>query len=349
VLLFDSRLADSIGVAQVVLARTDVTARAQVWAATAGTAALGLSGRTAEALAAADTGSGAARLLGSSMPWSEPETVWTRVLALAVAGRVEEARALVEQVGEPHDAPPLAGMWRGMRGFVAKMQGDHATASPDLRIAATQLDRADMEHFVRFWLAELAATLAGTGEARAARRVFDEAVDRDTGRNRVFEPWVALDGAWVCAGEGRLAEAVDVALRAADMAVALGQRALEVAAAYDVARLGRPELVEDRLAALVPLVEGRFAPTCRDATRALRRDDGRGLTDCSRRFEALGHDLMAAEMAVAALAARPDDPGAAERVRRLRARCPHAITPLLGRHEKASLVAIVHEPGRDQE
>jgi ATP/maltotriose-dependent transcriptional regulator MalT len=226
-------------------------------------------------------------------------------------------------------------MWLGFRGLVAKTQGDHTTARTSLREAVSLLDRADMYHFVRLWLAELAATLACSGDAQGAREVFDEAVDRDTGTNRVFEPWIALDGAWVCAGEGRLSEAVDVALRAADMAVALGHRAFEVSAAFDVARLGRPELVEERLTGLVPLVEGRFAPACRDATRALIRRDAAGLTDGSRRFEALGHDLIAAELGAAAHAllrteATPVAAAhAAERARRLRSRCPEAVTPLL--------------------
>jgi tetratricopeptide (TPR) repeat protein len=348
VLFFDSRLAESIGLAQVVLARSDATPQAHVWAATAGTSALGLSGRTAEALAIADVGQGAARMLAVQRPWSSPEVEWARVLALIVAGRLEEARGLVEPGGDGPDPadladpadrvagePSLTGMWRGFRGFVARVQGDHTTARASLREAVARLDRADLDHFVRLWLAELAASLACSGDPDTARRVFDEAVERDTGTNRVFEPWIALDGAWVCAGEGRLSEAVDVALRAADMAVTLGHRAFEVVAAFDVARLGRPELVEERLAGLVPLVEGRFAPTCRDAALALVRRDPDRLTDGSRRFEALGHDLIAAEMAAAALAVLPAEPvpaargAAAERVRRLRARCPEAVTPLL--------------------
>jgi len=342
VLLFDSRLAESIGIAQVVLARPDATSQAHVWAATAGASALGLSGRTAEALAVADVGLGAARSLGPQQPWSTPEVVWSRVLALVVAGRLEEARDLVDsslvEPGGPADTPPLAGMWLGFRGLVSRLQGDHATARATLREAVSLLDGAGGHHagvdpFVRLWLAELAATLACSGDPRGGREVFDEAVDRDTGTNRVFEPWIALDGAWVCAGEGRLAEAVDVALRAADMALALGHRALEVGAAFDVARLGRPELVEERLTGLVPLVEGRFAPACRDAARALLHRDPDGLADCTRRFEALGHDLVAAEVGAVAEVLLPvgtaDAAEAIRRARRLRSRCPDALTPLL--------------------
>jgi hypothetical protein len=339
VLLFDSRLAESIGIAQVVLARADATPQAHVWAATAATSALGLSGRTAEALAAADVGLGAARTHGPQRPWSTPEVVWSRVLALVAGGRLEEASSLVEPGGDPTrpagttHPPAVAGMWQGFQGLVARLGGDHATARSSLRDAVARLDEAGMDHFVRLWLAELAAALACSGDPRGGRKAFDEAVERDTGTNRVFEPWIALDGAWVCAGEGRLSEAVDVALRAADMALTLGQRAIEVSAAFDVARLGRPELVDDRLAGLVPLVEGRFAPACRDAARALVHRDPDRLADCTRRFEALGHELVAAEMgAVAEALLPPGTPDAAEavhRARRLRSQCPEAVTPLL--------------------
>jgi len=340
ILFFESRLAECLETAEGVLTRPDSSAQARVWASTATTAALGLSGRTGEALAVADVGLAAARALGADHPWSAPQVMWARALALVVAGRVEEARATLEpgaaapaETGE--GSAQLVGMWLGFQGLVARTQGDHVTARTTLREAATLLDRDDMYHFARLWLAELAATLACSGDAGGAREVFDEAVERDTGTNRVFEPWIALDGAWVCAGEGRLSDAVDVALRAADLAVALGHRGFEVRAAFDVARLGRPEVVEERLAELARRTEGSLAPTCRDAARALAARDAAGLDDASRRFEASRYDLVAAELASAAHAqlrteAMPSMAvRAGERARRLRSLCPGATTPLL--------------------
>lgn len=164
------------------------------------TAALGLTGRTAEALAAANQGLEAAGALGVHSPWSSLEVLWARVLALAVAGRLEEARGLVEPgagawADGAEGSPQLVGMGLGFRGLVAKLRGDHATARGSLREAITLLDRADMYHFVRLWLAELACC----GQARVGREVYDEAVERDIGTNRVFEPWIALDGPG-CAG-----------------------------------------------------------------------------------------------------------------------------------------------------
>jgi hypothetical protein len=229
-----------------------------------------------------------------------------------------------------------AGMGLGFHGLVARLQGHHDTAVASLRHAVELLERADMYRFARLWLAELAAALAGGVDGGAARDAYDQSSAQDPRTNRVFDPWIALDGAWVCAAEGRFGEAVDRALAAAEEARGLGQRAFEVVAAYDVARLGRPELVVDRLGALVPLVDGAFAPACRRAAVALDERDPAGLTDCSRLFEELGHDLLAAEAATAAhallLRAGPSPAAAAHaavRAARLRDRCPGVTTPLL--------------------
>jgi tetratricopeptide (TPR) repeat protein len=335
-LFFESRLADSVEVARTVLGRPDATMRARVWAATAGAAALGLCGRSTEARAAADAGSEAAESSGSEDPWTRPEILWARVILLVTAGRLGPARDLVEQAAQSRAgaSAQFVGMGLGFHGLVARLQGHHGTAVASLRHAVELLERADMYRFARLWLAELAAALAAGGDAAAAGAAWAEAEAHDPGANRVFDPWIALDGAWVCAAAGRDGEAVDRALAAAEEARALGQRAFEVIAAYDVARLGRPDLVVDRLGALVPLVDGDFAPACRRAALALAGQDPAGLTDCSRLFEELGHDLLAAEAATAAFAFLDAGPAgsaghAAARAHRLGDRCPGVTTPLL--------------------
>jgi hypothetical protein len=336
VLFFESRLADCVEVARAVLGRPDATMRARVWAATAGAAALGLCGRSGEARAVADAGSQAAES-GPEDPWARPEILWARVILLVTGGRLAAARDLVEQAGHPGTgaSAQFVGMGLGFHGLVARLQGHHDTAAASLGHAVDLLERADMYRFARLWLAELGAALALGGDAAGARAAYDAARAQDSETNPVFDPWIALDGAWVCAAEGRPVDAVDRALAAAEQARELGQRAFEVVAAFDVARLGRPDLVVDRLGALVPLVDGDFAPACRRAALALADRDPAGLTDCSRLFEELGHDLLAAEVATAAYARLRSGSGpgtaahAAERARRLRDRCPGAVTPLL--------------------
>jgi DNA-binding CsgD family transcriptional regulator len=335
-LLFDSRLTDCIAAARSVIER-GVEDVALVWAATAGATAMGLSGLCDDALAVADKGRETADTLAAVHRWGVPQVMWARVLALVSAGRLTEARSLVD-ADDRHAAdgsPQLVGMWSGFRGLVAKLQGDTATALVNLRAAVSLLEDGDMYGFTQLWLAELAAAAALAGDAAGARRTLEDAVARDSDANRIFEPWIALDAAWVLVAEGRVGAAVDQALAAADRARDAEQRAFEVIAAFDVARLGRPELVNERLADLAARVEGPLAALCAQASEALRSRDVRRLVASARDAERLGGYLLAAELATTAAAygSAVSGPGAAahiaERARRLRQRSDGAATPLL--------------------
>ncbi len=168
-----------------------------------------------------------------------------------------------------------------------------------------------------------------------ARSTLEDALARRSDANRIFEPWIALDVAWVLAAEGRVSDAAEQALAAAHQARDAEQRAFEVVAAFDVARLGRPELVNDRLADLAALVEGPLAEMCAQASNALASHDVQRLVSAAQEAEHLGGHLVAAELATAALAHGSTQSGPAtaahlaERVRRLRQRCGGVATPLL--------------------
>ena len=335
-LLFDSRLDDCIDAARSVIHR-GVEDVALVWAATAGATAMGLRGLSAEALAVADMGRETAVALAAVHRWGVPQVLWARVLALVSAGRLAEARRLVD-ADDRHAAdgsPQLVGMWSGFRGLVAKQQGDTATALVNLRTAVSLLEDGDMYGFTQLWLAELAAAAALEGDAAGARSNLEDAVARNSDANRIFEPWIALDHAWVLVAEGRIGAAVEQALTAADRARETGQRAFEVVAAFDVARLGRPELVNERLADLAATVEGPLAALCARASPALGDHDVGQLVAAAGEAERLGGCLVAAELATAAAAygSAARGPSAAvhvaERARRLRERCAGATTPLL--------------------
>jgi DNA-binding CsgD family transcriptional regulator len=335
-LLFDSRLVACIDGARAVM-RRGVDDVALVWAATAGATAMGLRGLSDEALAVADKGRAAAAALAEVHRWGVPQVLWARVLALVCAGRLAEARTLVD-ADDGHAAdgsPQLVGMWSGFRGLVAKLQGDTATAVANLRTAVSLLEDGDMYGFTQLWLAELAAAAALAGDAAGARSNLEDAIARHNDANRIFEPWIALDHAWVLVAEGRIGAAVDQAVTAADRARDAEQRAFEVIAAYDVARLGRPELVNERLADLAAIVEGPLAAQCARASEALCGHDDGQLIAAAQEAERLGQHLVAAELAIAAAAygSAAFGPGAAvhvaERARGLRERCAEATTPLL--------------------
>jgi hypothetical protein len=81
---------------------------------------------------------------------------------------------------------------------------------------------------------------------------------------------VELDRAWVAAGTGELT-------KAAEMARYSGQFTLEALALHDVARLGVPTVVRERLEELAGLLEGRLAPVLATSAVALAARDGAAL------------------------------------------------------------------------
>ena len=337
-LLFDSDLSECAAVARRVLTGSGAGDRAVLWAATAAVPALALMGRAEEALGVVRRGRAAADRLGSQHPWGPSEIGWGHVLSLLTAGRLVEARSLADAGYEAvsHGPPQLVAMWAGFRGLVAKQEGDLITALRSLGEAVAVSDDTDVYRFVPLWLAERGGAAATTGDVATARTALAEARQRTTvGANRVFEPWILLDAAWMEAAEGRLSRAAEQALAAADRAHHLGQDAFEVVVAFDVARLGRPELVVDRLAALARTVDSGLAPLCAQAARALAGRDGPTLLALAADFERLGARLWAAEAAAAAVSSLPGSgaatprAAAVERASRLRDRCPHAATPLL--------------------
>jgi DNA-binding CsgD family transcriptional regulator len=153
----------------------------------------------------------------------------------------------------------------------------------------------------------------------------------------------------VAAGAGELTRAGQAASQAADMARASGQFTLEAVALHDVARLGNPAGVRERLQELAGLLEGRLAPLLATSAAALATGDGAALDRVAAAFEDLGALLLAAEAAAAAArvhqAAGSDGRTNAsqERAASLVAACqgarttglgPDAVTSVLTRRER---------------
>jgi DNA-binding CsgD family transcriptional regulator len=339
ILLFDGRLPEAVAVAGRVLDRTEAPAQALVWAATAAVPALGSLGRLGEALAVADHGLAVAGLHPQDLPWGETQLNLVRCQVLLGAGRLAEAGAIAEagyQAAVADRSSERTGGWAGFRGLVAKAEGRVATAEAWLREAVALLDEQDPYRFMRWCLAELASVAALAGDQEAAVGWLDRADARAGEANRYFDPWVELDKAWVAAGAGETTRAVDLATRAADMARASKQFALEAAALYDVARLGAPTGVRQRLEELVGLLQGRLAALLASSAVALAANDGAALDRVGAAFEDLGALLLAAEAKAAAArahraAGRDASANASqERAAALAAACQGPRTPGLG-------------------
>ena len=339
ILLFDGRLPEAVAVAGRVLDQPQAPAQALVWAATAAVPALGSLGRLGQALAVADRGLAEARAHPQDLPWGETQLNLVRCQVLLGAGRLTEARTIADagyQAAVADRSSEGTGGWAGFRGLVAKAEGRITTAEASLREAVALLDEQDPYRFMHWCLAELASVAALAGDQEAAVGWLERADARAGEANRYFDPWVELDKAWVAAAAGELTRAIALATRAADMARASKQFTLEAAALHDVARLGAPTGVRQRLEELVGLLEGRLAALLASSAVALAANDGAALDRVGAAFEDLGALLLAAEAKAAAArahraAGRDASANASqERAAALAAACQGARTPGLG-------------------
>jgi DNA-binding CsgD family transcriptional regulator len=366
ILLFDGRLPEAVAVAGRVLDQPEAPAQALVWAATAAVPALGSLGRLSEALATADRGLAVARAHPEDLPWGETQLSLVRCQVLLGAGRLAEARGIAEagyQAAVADRSSERTGGWAGFRGLVAKAEGRIATAEAWLREAVALLDEQDPYRFMRWCLAELASVAALAGDQKAAAGWLDRADARAGEANRYFDPWVELDRAWVAAAGGELTRAIDLAARAADSARASKQFTFEAAALYDVARLGAPAGVRQRLEELAGLLEGRLPSLVASSAVALATEDGAALDRVGAAFQDFGMLLLAAEAKAAAVRAhratgRDASANASrEQAAALAAACQDARTPGLGpaipasvltpREREVAMLAAAHTSSRE--
>ncbi|GAB3878332.1 hypothetical protein GCM10029964_028850 [Kibdelosporangium lantanae] len=253
------------------------------------------------------------------------ELGYVHCFALLMAGRIEQARRMA---ADGHRDAVAAGNiaaaagWLALRGQVAKARGDLATAIVDLETASRLLEGYDMRFVLAQCLADLAAARAVSGDREGARQALRLAADWAPA-SRLFAPWFALSEAWTTAASGDTTLAARQAGAAADRAMASGQYAVEAVARHDVARLGNPNAVRHRLAALAGMVQGPVVPAMADAAAALAGSTPGALDVATARFTNLGMGLLAAETAAASAAMRPAAGPAAS------VKCPHATTPML--------------------
>ncbi|HEV2375260.1 MAG TPA: LuxR family transcriptional regulator [Streptosporangiaceae bacterium] len=160
-------------------------------------------------------------------------------------------------------------------------------------------------------LAALRWCLAGLALAEAMRgrteRAMTAAAERDelpVGSMRVWEPDLTERGrAWLNVATGELSAACDTLAAAAAQAAAVDQRFVEARLLHDIARLGQPDTVADRLAALAEVTGGGLVPAFAGHAAALVSVNAPGLEAAGRAFETAGAYLLAAETDLAAAAA----------------------------------------------
>ena len=308
--------------------------RTRVARAIAAAPALAVTGRTAEAVKAAQAGYADHRALDEELAIAHPAMhLVNQVFALAEAGRLAEAEQLARAGAEIVAAQrvPIAQIFFAANlGRVAALQGRAATAG---RYWAEAAGLATAHRFAgprRLALSGLALAHAMAGDPGAAAQALAE---RDTGPAFGFRgPEQQLADAWTAHASGRPAEAAARFRDAAAQAASTGHKTAESWLLHDLMRTSG----EDTSARLRELAGACDSPLISARARhaaASRARDAQELASAAGDFEALGAMLLAAEAASGAAEAftraghRRAATAAFRRSRTLAASCEGATTP----------------------
>ncbi|WP_256105978.1 LuxR family transcriptional regulator [Streptomyces sp. ODS05-4] len=300
-------------------------------------AALAVRGRTAEALRVAESAySVHLKLCGSrDIPHQASELIST-VLAYSDAGRFAEAyEAGTRGIQDLMDTDIwFLQLWLLLHlGRNEWLAGHPASARRFYGEAAAQARKVNHVKALRLALSGLAAGAAVLGDVEAASAAVRDArhypeVGYLAGEERLGE-------AWLHAATGNTAEGRRVLHEAAEAARKSGHLTTEAMLLTDVARLGAPAEVLDRLQEIAAVCDGDLAPARVAFVRALADGSAEAFTDCGQLLEPLHADLLTAEANLHAARAwetarRPRLATAASiRAQAALARCEGARTPAL--------------------
>jgi DNA-binding CsgD family transcriptional regulator len=320
----------------------DSPQRIGVLAAVARTAALSMTGRTAEALALSERAHHDHVALDDPVGTSSPGIHRVHALdALVQAGRLAEA---AERGSSWFDVAvtarlPIETMWLAVhlaRGALA--EGRPVTSKRWADRAASGIAAHRFEGLRRVAVAVRAIADGVLGDVVAASERVGE-LERLPSGFGCFDAELALARAWALVAGGDSAAAHSVLLAAADDAERSGLVPATAWLLHDAVRLGpghAAQAVEQKLAELAASTDSQLVHMRADHTAALAAGDGDRLSKMSERFESIGAVLLAAEAAAQAASvlrnADRDRAAALDaRTTALAARCEGAKTPMLVR------------------
>ena len=290
--------------------------------------------------------------------------VLMQIYALAECGRLAESEALATVAYEatPSTAPSDALIWLGHQlGRCALLGGRAEVARRRLGEALARCEENDIFGPRRLVLSSLATAYAYLGDAAAAAAAATALEELDD--FPFVRPEQELGRAWALVVAGDLPGARGVLRTAADLAVTTGHRGAEAWLRHDVARLGEPASVADRLSELAGECEGDLVPAYAAHASAAAEGDPRQLAAAADRFEQLGVALLAAEAATeaaqafrhagdgraaAALGVRASSlAGACEGARTPGLTAPVMVVPLTPRERDVASLAASGETSKD--
>ncbi|KLL10683.1 LuxR family transcriptional regulator [Protofrankia coriariae] len=277
-----------------------------VWLGLVASYGLGRLGRIEEALDAADRGYDAGIVLSEPDDWYPWFNLYARCEALAHAGRFTEAEALARQehqrgLEEGSSEARAWFLWHMCR--TARDTGNVQSAGRDAREAIVLLRRLGRLGFQHSLLSLLAQSQALSGDHQGARATLARIDELGVQQPRWSWTEFISAHAWTAVAEGRLSVARETFERAAEAGERVGDRTGACAALHDIARIGAPHAVVDRLVAVAATVEGELTGARVAHVLALAEADPPGLAEVSDRFEAMGVFLLAAEAAADAAVA----------------------------------------------
>ena len=279
-------------------------------AAAAAAAGLAVTGHTAEALATTDAGWMALESEEECVERAFARVVLAQaeVMALHLAGRVHD---LERRAAELHRCALEGPEWAGdaiaclHRGWAALAGGRTRTAIRWLLEALGGFRRADPAGMAGLCRSLLVMARAVGGDPAGAQELLGEVDSDPSGSVRIFDPQARLARAWLAGAAHRNTEAGNLVLEAADVAARQEQSAIEAIILHSSLRYGRAADVLNRLQDLAGRLDSPFVADFADHADAVAPGAGAGdrLDAISRRFEAAGALLFAADTAAEAAAA----------------------------------------------
>ncbi len=230
--------------------------------------------------------------------------VWAaRTNALLLAGRLNEATAVLTRPLEPGATPIVAdgdlAYARTKLGRALLLRGRPGSALQQLTAAAAVL-RVNEPVGCLVWCLSLAAeACALLGQHAEAARLAGEAMTRRSSGFAVFDGDAARARAWAAAAAGERSRAIGELVTAADVQEGRGQPAYALFALHDALRLGAKH-VAGRLEVLAESLDGPWPAAAAVHARGLRCRDAASLEAAADAFAALGAGLVAAEAATQA-------------------------------------------------
>jgi ATP/maltotriose-dependent transcriptional regulator MalT len=336
--LFAAEMTEALALAEPLLDESRHPPRVVVKAALAAGTAFALAGRTADAIRVADRAFGLRIELGDQVQMAGPGVyLVARALALAEAGRLEEAEATARAGYDGAVESQVLegqGWFTVMLGRIGLLQGRPGTAARWLREAAVLW--GELVHpSARWGFGGLAHALALTSDLDGAEAALSDLDAEPPTPIRMMDVDIERGRAWFTWFRGEHARALEMLRAAGDLGVAGGQFALAAGAFHDLARLGEPAEAVEQLERVAEHVDGDLMPARVAYATGLAKGDAAGLDAACDAFEALGGWLFAAEASNQAsilydregLLRRAS--GSAQRARALSQHCDGARTPAL--------------------